>query len=65
MLRTGKIKLVPAIGNAFSNGKRDFRLEPTQEGFDEVWAFGHMANAMHFSVTFWARTYSTTSYLHR
>ena len=48
ILKTGKLITVPAMGNAISNGKRDFRLEPDQEGFDEVCAFGHMANAMQF-----------------
>jgi hypothetical protein len=48
ILNTGKLITVPAIGNAISNGKRDFRLEPDQQGFEEVCAFNHMANAMQF-----------------
>jgi hypothetical protein len=48
ILNTGKLITVPAMGNAISNGKRDFRLEPDQPGFEEVCAFNHMANAMQF-----------------
>jgi hypothetical protein len=48
VLKTGKFTLIPANGNAVSNAKRDFRLEPAQGGFEEVCAFHHMANAMQF-----------------
>jgi hypothetical protein len=48
VLNTGKLKLVPAVGNAVTNTKRDFRLEPAEGGFEEVCAFHHMANAMQF-----------------
>jgi hypothetical protein len=48
VLQTGEIKLVPAMGKAFTNAKRDFRLDPTQGGFEEVCGFHHMANAMQF-----------------
>jgi hypothetical protein len=48
VLNTGKLKLVPAVGNAFTNAKRDFRLKPAEGGFEEVCAFHHMANAMQF-----------------
>jgi len=48
VLNTGKLITVPAIGNAITNAKRDFRLEPDQEGFEEVCGFSHMANAMQF-----------------
>ena len=48
VLNTGKLITVPATGNAITNSKRDFRLEPDQEGFEEVCAFSHMANAMQF-----------------
>ena len=48
VLKTGKLTLVPAVGNAVTNAKRDFRLEPAQGGFEEVSAFHHMANAMQF-----------------
>jgi hypothetical protein len=48
ILNTGKLMTVPAIGPAITNGRRDFRLEPGQVGFDEVCGFSHMANAMQF-----------------
>ena len=48
VLNTGKLMTVPAMGNAITNAKRDFRLEPDQEGFEEVCGFSHMANAMQF-----------------
>ena len=48
VLNTGKLITVPATGNAITNSKRDFRLQPDQEGFEEVCAFSHMANAMQF-----------------
>ena len=48
VLKTGNLKLIPAVGNAFTNAKRDFRLEPAEGGFEEVCAFHHMANAMQF-----------------
>jgi hypothetical protein len=48
VLKTPKLKLVPAVGNAVTNPKRDFRLKPAQGGFEEVCAFHHMAKAMQF-----------------
>ena len=48
VLKNGKLTLVPAVGDAVTNAKRDFRLEPAQGGFEEVCAFHHMANAMQF-----------------
>jgi hypothetical protein len=48
ILNTGKLITVPAMGNAISNAKRDFRLEPDQDGFEEVCAFNHIASAMQF-----------------
>jgi hypothetical protein len=48
VLTTSKLKLVPAVGKAFANAKRDFRLEPDSGGFEEVCAFHHMATAMQF-----------------
>ena len=47
--KNGEISaMIPATGNAVTNAKRDFRLEPAQGGFEEVCAFHHMANAMQF-----------------
>jgi hypothetical protein len=48
VLKTGNLKLIPAVGHAVTNAKRDFRLEPAEGGFEEVCAFHHMANAMQF-----------------
>src|SRR5688500_9704754 len=48
VLKTGNLKLIPAVGHAITNAKRDFRLEPAEGGFEEVCAFHHMATAMQF-----------------
>ena len=48
VLKTGNLKLIPAVGHALTNAKRDFRLAPAEGGFEEVCAFHHMANAMQF-----------------
>jgi hypothetical protein len=48
VLKTSTFQLVPAVGNALSNAKRDFRLEPAHGGFEEVCAFHHIATAMQF-----------------
>jgi hypothetical protein len=36
VLKTGNLTLIPAVGHAVTNAKRDFRLEPAEGGFEEV-----------------------------
>ena len=48
VVKTPKLTLVPAVGNAVTTPKRDFRLEPAQGGFEVVCAVHHMANATQF-----------------
>lgn len=47
-LSTAQLKVQPAVGSAVSRSSWDFRLDPTDDAFDEVCAFHHMQTAADF-----------------